>query len=106
MNAHADFVTVALRNQIPEGTLKVFHVGDRRIAVSRVEGKFYAIDDICTHDDGPLGEGTLQGGEVECPRHGARFSVKTGVALSMPAVVPVKVYEVRVDGENVQVKAE
>ncbi len=100
-----DFVTVASQDQIPEGTLKVFHVGHSRIAVSRVEGKFYAIDDICTHDDGPLGEGSLRGDEVECPRHSARFSVKTGAALSMPAVVPVKVYEVRVEGDNVQVKA-
>jgi 3-phenylpropionate/trans-cinnamate dioxygenase ferredoxin component len=98
------FVTIAVRDQIPEGTLKVFHVGENRIAVSRVEGHFYAIEDICTHDEGPLGEGTLQGEEVECPRHGARFSVKTGAALSMPAVMPVKIYQVRVEGENVQVR--
>lgn len=98
------FVIMAKASQIPEGTLKVFRVKGRRIAVSRVEGKFYAIDDVCTHDDGPLGEGTLEGDQVECPRHGARFSVKTGQVLSMPAVVPVKVYPVRVSGEDVQVE--
>lgn len=104
--APADFVTVASEDQIPEGTLKVFDVGEVRVAVSRVEGEFYAIEDLCTHDGGPLGEGTLQGDEVECPRHGARFSVVTGDALSMPAVTPVKVFRTRVKDGQVQVRVE
>lgn len=102
----ADFQTVTRLDQVPPGTLKVFRVKGRRIAISQVDGVFYAIDDLCTHDEGPLGEGDLQGDEVECPRHGARFSVKSGAALCMPAVVPVKCHKVRVDGQNIQVKLE
>ncbi len=102
----SEFQTVARVDQVPAGTLKVFRVKGRRIAVSQVEGVFYAIDDLCTHDEGPLGEGLLKGDEVECPRHGARFSVRTGAALRMPAVTPVKVHPVRVDGQKIQVKLE
>lgn len=102
----SEFQTVATVDQVPPGTLKVFRVKGRRIAVSQVEGAFYAIDDLCTHDEGPLGTGTLAGDEVECPRHGARFSVRTGAALRMPAVTPVKVHPVRLDGHKIQVKLE
>ncbi len=86
--------------------MKVFRAQGRRIALSQVDGVFYAIDDLCTHDEGPLGDGALKGEEVECPRHGARFSVKTGAALRMPAVTPVKVHSVRVDGQHIQVRLE
>ena len=96
------YFTVAQAGQIPQGSIRVFRVRGKRIAISHVEGKFYAIDDICTHDNGPLGEGDLQGVEVECPRHGARFNVRTGEAVSMPAVMSVKVYSVRVQGEEIQ----
>lgn len=101
--APENYFTLGPVDAVPEGSLKVFRVGERRVAVCRAGGQFYAIEDVCTHDDGPLGEGTLRGEEVECPRHGARFSVKTGAALSMPAVVPVKIYPVRVEGNNIQV---
>ncbi len=104
--AVSEFHTIARVDQVPAGTLKVFRMKGRRIAVSQVEGTFYAIDDLCTHDEGPLGEGVLRGDEVECPRHGARFSVRTGAALRLPAVTPVKVHAVRVDGQNIQVKLE
>lgn len=99
-----NYHTIATVDQVPPGTLKVFRVKGKRLAVSHVDGSFYAIDDICTHDDGPLGEGALKGDEVECPRHGARFSVRTGAALTMPAVAPVKAYRVRVDGTHLQVE--
>lgn len=100
------FVDVAPVSQVPPGTLRVFQVGDKRVAVSHVEGAFFAMDDLCTHDDGPLGEGPLRGEEVECSRHGARFNVRTGAALSMPAVVPVKVYPVRVVDGRIQIERE
>ena len=96
------YFTVTQAERIPEGSIRVFRVRGKRIAISRVEGKFYAIDDICTHDNGPLGEGELLGEEVACPRHGARFNVRTGEAVSMPAVMTVKVYSVRVQGEEIQ----
>lgn len=80
---------------------KVFTCGKKRILVARWEGKLYAIDDRCTHDDGPLGEGELlEGGEIECPRHGARFDIKTGKAMCLPAVGAVNCYSVEVrDGD-------
>ena len=87
---------------IPPGTMKVVDAGGVRVAVCNVEGTYYAVEDVCTHDDGPLGEGSLRGSELECPRHGARFCVKSGAALRMPAVVPVRVFPVTlVDGSVV-----
>ncbi len=102
----SEFQTVATVDQVPPGTMKTFRLKGRRIAVSHVEGAFYAIDDLCTHDEGPLGEGPLRGDEVECPRHGARFNVRTGAALRLPAVTSVNVHAVRVEGENIQVRLE
>ncbi len=100
------YVTVARLADIPQGQVKVVDVGGERVAVANVEGSLYAIEDRCSHDDGPLGEGTLRGGEIECPRHGARFEVKTGRPLCLPAVVPVKTYPVKVEGDEVKVSLE
>jgi 3-phenylpropionate/trans-cinnamate dioxygenase ferredoxin subunit len=61
------------------------------------------MEDLCTHDGGPLAEGVLEGEVIECPRHGARFNVKTGAALCLPAVAPVATYAVRVQGDEIQV---
>ena len=73
------------------------------LALARVDGDIYCIDNICTHDGGPLGEGELEGTALECPRHGARFDVCTGRALSFPAVVPVNAYDVKIEGQDVLV---
>jgi len=94
------FVRVGRVADVPKGGSEVFPVDDRRIAVYRLEDGFYAIDDICTHDGGPLAEGEVEGDEVICPRHGARFSIKTGAALTFPAVTPVDRYPVRVEGDD------
>ena len=74
---------------------------DLRIAVCNVDGELYAIEDVCTHDGGSLDQGELDGVEIECPRHGARFDVRTGEATLMPAVMPVQTYPVRVEGETI-----
>lgn len=95
---------VAKVSEIPPGAMKIVSVGGARVALCNVAGTLYAIEDVCTHDDGPLGEGTLTGDQVECPRHGARFDVKTGAALSMPAVVPVRTFRVSVSGDDVLVE--
>ena len=71
------------------------------IVVINVDGEFYAVEDVCTHDGGPLGEGKLEGCQLVCPRHGARFDVRTGAALTMPAFEPAPTYEVRVEGDDV-----
>ncbi len=81
------FFKVGKISDIPDSGVKVFKAGKKNVLVAVCEGQVYAIDDRCTHDDGPLGEGELLDGcEVECPRHGARFSLKTGKALCLPAV--------------------
>lgn len=102
----AEFVKVARTEDVPAGQVKIYNVDGRQIALCHVDGEFYAIDDVCTHDAGPLGEGELDGYEIECPRHGARFDVKTGRALALPAVMPVKAYPVRVEGDDVEVQVE
>lgn len=96
----ANLVRIAKADDIPPGQVKVFRAGDVRLAICRVDEEFYAIEDVCTHDDGPLGEGSLLGTAIECPRHGARFDVRTGEALRMPAAAPVQTFPVQVkDGE-------
>ena|SRR5579883_3486473 len=94
------FIKIASAADIAEGEIKVVRVRGKRIVICRRGGNFFAIDDRCTHDNGPLGEGQLIDDEIECPRHGARFDIKTGKALCLPAVGGVAIYDVQVrDGE-------
>ena len=102
----AEFVTVAKTEDVPPGQARTFEVNGKSIALCNVDGTFFAIDDVCTHDGGPLGEGYLEGDQIECPRHGARFDVKTGRALTLPAVMPVKSYPVQVEDGGVKVQVE
>lgn len=77
----------------------------RRVLIARTaDGRLWAIDDTCSHDGGPLGEGHVFGHEVECPRHGACFDVRTGEALTLPATQPVSTYPVRVEDGRVWVQ--
>jgi 3-phenylpropionate/trans-cinnamate dioxygenase ferredoxin component len=94
------FVKVATRAELPLGGKKLVEVDGRAIAVFNVDGAFHAIDDVCTHDGGPLAEGELIGCEIECPRHGARFDVRTGRPLCMPAIEPVAVHPIVVRGDE------
>jgi 3-phenylpropionate/trans-cinnamate dioxygenase ferredoxin subunit len=89
--------------EVPPGTARVFPVGDREIAVCNVDGEFYAIDNVCSHDEGPLDQGEVIGCEIECPRHGARFDVRNGKVTAPPAFLPVDVFPVRVEGDAVEV---
>ena len=90
-------------DQIPAGRVKLVTAGDLRIALCNLDGQLYAIEDVCTHDGGPLDQGQLEGDEIECPRHGARFNVRTGEATLMPAVMPVPTFPVRIEGNEVLV---
>ena len=96
------FVKVGKASEVPDGTSKVYEVGDRAIAVCNVDGALYAIDDVCTHDEASLEQGFLEGCEIECPRHGARFDVRTGRATALPAVVPVDTFQVRVEDDDIE----
>ena len=99
----AEYIKVANIEDVPPGRVVVVNAGSKRLALCNVDGAFWALDDVCTHDGGPLGEGELIDGEIECPRHGARFDVATGAVRSLPAVMPVKAYPVKVEGSEVKV---
>jgi 3-phenylpropionate/trans-cinnamate dioxygenase ferredoxin subunit len=99
----SSFVKVTTRAELPPGGKKLAEVEGRPIALFNVDGTIYAIDDVCTHDGGPLAEGQLIGCEIMCPRHGARFDVRTGRALSMPAFEPVTAHATEVRGDDVYV---
>jgi 3-phenylpropionate/trans-cinnamate dioxygenase ferredoxin subunit len=98
------YVAVARVGEVPEGGVKVVRIEDQAIAVFLIGGKYYALDDVCTHDGGPLAEGAIEGMEIECPRHGARFDITTGAVLCLPATAPVTSYPVRVVGDEIQVR--
>jgi nitrite reductase/ring-hydroxylating ferredoxin subunit len=97
------FVKAATMAEVPLGRIKVVEVGDEDLALCNVDGKIYAVANVCTHDDGPLGEGVLLDHQIECPRHGARFDVRTGEVRSLPAVIPIPTYEVRIEGDDILV---
>ena len=80
--------------------------GRRMIAIVHSAGKFYAIEDVCTHDGEPLTGGEIEGSEIVCPRHGARFCLRTGEALTPPAYEPVRVFETKVEGGHLWVRAD
>ncbi len=101
------WVKVARTSDIPPGEKAIVEVDGELVVIVNLDGQYYAIEDVCTHDGGPLGEGELdlEGAEIVCPRHGARFDVRTGAALTLPAFEPVPTYEVRVEGEDILVEA-
>jgi 3-phenylpropionate/trans-cinnamate dioxygenase ferredoxin subunit len=92
----AEFVDIAPVSELPNGERLFVDLGDKPIVIFNIAGQFFAIGDVCTHDDGPLGDGMLEGFNVVCPRHGAEFDVRTGKVVQMPAVVDIPAYPVRV----------
>ena len=97
------FVKAASVGDIPPGTVGYAEIDGVRLAICNADGQFYAIDDVCTHDGGPLDQGALQGFNIECPRHGARFDVRTGKVTALPAIIPIGTYTVKVEGDSVLV---
>lgn len=95
--------TVAKADEVAVGAAVVVDVAGKRLALCNTGEGIFAIDDVCTHDGGPLDQGQLDGKEIECPRHGARFDVTTGRALCLPAVRPVRTYPVRIEDGEVEV---
>ena len=98
---HARSVTFAKTVDVRPGELALFEVTGRRIAVANANGRFFAIDDTCTHEQCSLAEeGTLEGTVVTCGCHGAQFDVTTGAVLAPPAPEPVTAYRLRVDHDD------
>lgn len=100
------FIKVAQLTGLTPGACHKVAVEGLQIALFNVGGTVYATDDTCTHAEASLTEGELDGHEVICPRHGARFDVRTGRALTLPAVVPVESYPVKVEGQDILVDLE
>lgn len=101
----SEFIKVARVDDIPPGERMWFEFEEETVVIFNVDGEFYCIADLCTHDGGPLEDGELFGYEVECPRHGARFDIRTGEAVRLPAVVDIPTYAVKVEGEFIFVES-
>jgi nitrite reductase/ring-hydroxylating ferredoxin subunit len=100
------FVKVARVSDVAPGVGLRVDLGDEAIAIFNLDGEFYAIGDVCTHEETSLADGDVFGDVVECPLHGAEFDIKSGKALSLPAVLPVPTYAVRVEGDDILVDPE
>lgn len=102
----AEWVKVAEVGELASGAKKQIDLDGVEVALFNVDGEYYAIEDVCTHDGAPLAHGRFRGEEVTCPRHGARFNVKTGAALCMPAFEPVETYPVKVEENGIFIEVD
>jgi 3-phenylpropionate/trans-cinnamate dioxygenase ferredoxin subunit len=98
-----DYIDIGTANELDNGDRLFVEIDGLAIVVFNILGQLFAIGDVCSHDDGPLGDGELNGHEVICPRHGAKFDVQTGKAISLPAVVNIPSYPVRVRDGQIEV---
>ncbi|MGI9517931.1 MAG: non-heme iron oxygenase ferredoxin subunit [Pirellulaceae bacterium] len=100
----SEYQLACKQGDVAPGAMLLVELEDRLAIVFNIEGQFYCIDDVCTHDGGPLSDGELAGCTIACPRHGAKFDVTTGQALTMPATEDTVCHDVKLDGESVYVK--
>lgn len=96
MTTAADWIEVARVGDIPPGEFRPVAVNGAMLVLFNLDGEYFALDDVCTHDGGPLSDGVVQGDNVACPRHGACFNIRTGAVTAPPAVEPVHAFAVRV----------
>jgi len=95
-----EFYEISDVDDLPNGDRIFVEIDENYLVVFNIAGQFYAIEDLCSHDDGPLGDGDLEGYQIACPRHGARFDVRTGKVLTFPAVEDIPAYPIQiVDGK-------
>jgi 3-phenylpropionate/trans-cinnamate dioxygenase ferredoxin component len=97
----SEFEQIAAVDEILPGGRKPVVIDETPALLLRVDDNFYAIEDVCTHDGQPLTDGPVAGCEITCPRHGARFDIRTGKPLCMPATEPVRTFEIEVRGNAV-----
>ena len=100
------YVKAAKLSDVPQGQVRLVEVEDEEVALCNVGGEIFAVANLCTHDGGPLGEGEMVDHQIECPRHGARFDVRTGAVTVLPAVLPIPTYEVKVEGDDILIEIE
>ena len=99
-----NFVRVAKTSDLADSGRTLLEVDDRIVALFKVGGEYFCIDDVCTHDGGPLSDGKLENHAIACPRHGAKFDIRTGKALTMPATVDTAAHDVKIEGDNILVR--
>ncbi|UCG62851.1 MAG: non-heme iron oxygenase ferredoxin subunit [Candidatus Zixiibacteriota bacterium] len=102
----AEFIKVAAVEDIPVGSVKSVWAHGRRIAVCHTEDGFFAVADECSHDYSPISSGQLRNGEIVCPRHGARFDIRTGEAKAPPAVIGIDRFEIKIQDEHIFVSVD
>lgn len=100
----SEFIKVAQVKDIPDPGKTLLEIDEHLVVLMHVGGEFFCLDDLCTHDGGPLGEGELDDHSIACPRHGAKFDIRTGAALTMPATEATKSHQVKVENGEVWVK--
>ena len=100
----SEYITVASVGEIADGSMRLVEVDDRLVILSRIGDDYYCIDDICTHDGGTLSDGPHEGCEIACPRHGAKFDLRNGRALSMPATQDTVSHQVKVEDESIRIR--
>jgi 3-phenylpropionate/trans-cinnamate dioxygenase ferredoxin subunit len=100
----AEYVKAASTNELAPGQAQLVNIKGKEIALFNIGGIFFALENACTHEEGPLAEGDIEGHEVTCPWHGARFDVRTGQVLCAPAFEDVARYNVRVIGSDIEVE--
>lgn len=97
------FVTVAKRDFLEPGELMYVEVDDEPVCLINLDGELHALNDMCTHEEASLSDGTIVGDEIECPLHGGAFNIRTGEPTSFPVAVATEKYAVRIVGDEVQV---
>lgn len=100
---NCEFIAVGAEADLPNGERLFLEIDGEPIVIFNIAGNYYAIADVCSHDDGPVGEGRLEEYTIICPRHGARFDVRNGEVLSLPAVVDIPAYPVRVNQGQIEI---
>ena len=100
----SEYTKVASLSELSSGEMKMVTVDEEDILLTNVDGTIHAVSDLCSHADASLSDGYIEEGEVECPLHGSRFNLTTGEALNLPADEPLKVYEIKVEGDDILVR--
>jgi len=98
-----EYIAIGTVEEFQEGGRLFLEIDGKPIVVIKLANQYYAIADVCSHDDGPVGEGELEGFEIICPRHGARFDVRTGKVLALPAFVDIPAYPVRIVDDQIEI---
>jgi 3-phenylpropionate/trans-cinnamate dioxygenase ferredoxin component len=108
LNFLPETIDICPVTELPPGAMRVVEWEDLEIAVVNCAGTLYAIEDRCSHDDGPLAEGVLDEAKctIECPRHGSLFDLRTGAPKTLPAYEPIEIFPVRIDGDLIKLEVE